>query len=338
MKRILLILSITLLTMNIKTQPNSDFTEMVRYASKAPSGHNTQPWKFKFSGDTITILPNLADALPVVDGSHRELFISLGCATENLCIAATHFGYRTEIVSHRKQGIVVALKKSNDIQKNPLFQQIEKRQTNRSVYYNRKIPKDTLDIISNIPLEQNIHFHFMEIGNLLADTLTQYIAKGNEAQMSDKAFKRELMDWIRFNKKQINEKKDGLTYQALGVPSMPGFLSKPVASMFLKPGKQNKTDLQKINSSSHFLLITTENNTPEEWIDLGRTLERFLLTTTGLGIANAYMNQPCEVEPLAKEIQQSFPINHEFSTLIIRVGYANPMPYSPRKGVESIIE
>ncbi len=338
MKRILLILSISLLAMNVNAQQNSDFTEMVRYASKAPSGHNTQPWKFKFVGDTITILPNLVDALPVVDGSHRELFISLGCATENLCIAATHFGYRTKIVSQSEQGIVIAMEKSDDIRESPLFQQIEKRQTNRSVYHNRKIPKDTLDIINDIPLEQSVHLYFMEIGSPLADTLIQYIAKGNEIQMNDKAFKRELMDWMRFNKKQINEKKDGLTYQALGVPSMPGFLSKPMVGMFLKPGKQNKTDLQKINSSSHLILITTENNTPKEWIDLGRTLERFLLATTGLGIANAYMNQPCEVAPLAKEIQQSFPINQEFPTLIVRVGYADPMPYSPRKEVESIIE
>lgn len=324
--------------MNINAQQNSDFTEMVRYASKAPSGHNTQPWKFRLSGDTITILPNLADALPVVDSSHRELFVSLGCVTENLCIAATHFGYKTEIISQSEQGIVVALEKLDDIRESPLFQQIEKRQTNRSVYSSQKVSKDTLNIISDILLEKSVHFYFMEIGSPLADTLTQYISKGNEIQMNDKAFKRELMDWMRFNKKQINDTKTGLTYQALGVPSMPGFLSKPVVGMFLKPGKQNKSDLEKINSSSHLILITTENNTPEEWINLGRTLERFLLTTTGLGIANAYMNQPCEVAPLAKEIQQSFPINQEFPTQIVRVGYANPMPYSPRKEVESIIE
>lgn len=41
------------------------------------------------------------------------------------------------------------------------------------------------------------------------------------------------------------------------------------------------------------LLFTAKSNTPREWIELGRTLERFLLKTTSLGIANAYMNPPC---------------------------------------------
>lgn len=106
----------------------------------------------------------------------------------------------------------------------------------------------------------------------------------------------------------------------------------------MKAGKQNKSDLKKINSSSHLVLMTTEHNDPKGWIDLGRTLQRFLLNMTGAGIANAYMNQPCEVAPLAREIQQLLPINGEFPMLILRIGYADPMPYSPRKDVESIID
>ena len=64
----------------------TDFIQIASYASKAPSGHNTQPWKFHITDSTITVLPNLDVALPVVDRNNRELFISLGCAVENLCI------------------------------------------------------------------------------------------------------------------------------------------------------------------------------------------------------------------------------------------------------------
>lgn len=61
----------------------TDFIQIASYASKAPSGHNTQPWKFHITDSTITVLPNLNVALPVVDRNNRELFISLGCAVEN---------------------------------------------------------------------------------------------------------------------------------------------------------------------------------------------------------------------------------------------------------------
>ena len=37
----------------------TDFIQIASYASKAPSGHNTQPWKFHITDSTITVLPNL---------------------------------------------------------------------------------------------------------------------------------------------------------------------------------------------------------------------------------------------------------------------------------------
>ena len=113
---------------------NTDFIQIASYASKAPSGHNTQPWKFHIADNTITVIPNFEVALPVVDGNNRELFISLGCAVENLSIAANHFGYTTQIVEYSIKGIILELTKNDLMVENPLFHQIEKRQTNRSVY------------------------------------------------------------------------------------------------------------------------------------------------------------------------------------------------------------
>ena len=70
-----------------------DFIYMMEQAVKAPSGHNTQPWLFRVQKDRIQILPDMSKSLPAVDPDNRELFISLGCATENLCIAAEAKGY-----------------------------------------------------------------------------------------------------------------------------------------------------------------------------------------------------------------------------------------------------
>ena len=81
---------------NIHVQ-NPDFLFMVEYAIKAPSGHNTQPWLFRINENNIEIHPNFDRALPVVDFDNRELFISLGCALENLCITALEKGYDYDV-------------------------------------------------------------------------------------------------------------------------------------------------------------------------------------------------------------------------------------------------
>lgn len=335
-KNRVILIFMTVVSLNTTIMAQKDFKEIIRYAIQAPSGHNTQPWKFEIGEDMIRILPDSTCMLSVVDGDNRELYISLGCALENLCIAAVHFGYDYRIEEKDSKSILVRLNQAK-LEEHPLFDQIEKRQTNRSVYQDRKIPEDTLDLLKNTLLEPGITRYFAEKGTPLADALTQYIARGNTLQMDSKEFKEELLDWMRFNNKQIATTGTGLTYQVMGFPALPGFLSKPVVKMFLKPDKQNKSDLKKIASSSHLVLYTLKNNTTEEWIDLGRSLQRFLLKQTELGIASAYMNQPCEVEILANEMQTKLDINNEYPVLLLRLGYADPLPYSPRKDVEKVI-
>jgi nitroreductase len=52
--------------------------ELVRYATLAASGHNTQPWRFTIAEDAITITPDYTRRVPVIDPHDRELWISLG--------------------------------------------------------------------------------------------------------------------------------------------------------------------------------------------------------------------------------------------------------------------
>jgi len=70
----------------------SDFAEYVRFATLAPSGHNTQPWHFRVLQNGGSILPDLSRRAPVVDPDDHHLFVSLGCAAENFLIAAAANG------------------------------------------------------------------------------------------------------------------------------------------------------------------------------------------------------------------------------------------------------
>ncbi len=338
-KKILIFIYLFLIMIPYKMKAqNNDYRKMIEYAVKAPSGHNTQPWKFKIGNDQIEILPDLSKELPIVDANHRELFISLGCAAENLCIAASAFNYTSEVNINNDGIITIKLKKSNMVTSNVLFNEIEKRQTNRNIYENRMIPDDSLSLyISAIEPEKNIHIYSWKKDSPIFDTLKQAVMKGNILQMDDSNFKIELKSWMRFNKKHSEATKDGLSYAVFGAPNLPSFISKPAMSSYLNSKKQNKGDMRKIESSSHFILFTTKNNSKNEWIQLGMYLERFLLKTTQSGIANAHMNQPCEIEELKAVLKEILPINGEEPQLLLRIGYGKPAPYSKRKSIDNII-
>lgn len=324
----------------VKSEHNPDFIKMVSYAIKAPSGHNTQPWLFHIKDDVIEIHPDLSRSLPVVDENHRELYISLGCAAENLIIAAGAMGYETRYSVLSNVGhdsfIRIELWRGNP-ETSHLFEQINKRQTNRSVYKGRIISPDTLDMLNILVNDPTVQIHYYEHGTAGFITLQEYVRVGNAIQMMDDDFKKELLSWMRFNWFQIKNSPDGLSYKVMKSPPLPGFLGKTIVGSFLKPDAQNKTDMEKIDSSSHLVLFTLPENTIENWVQLGRVLQRFLLKTTRLGIDCAFLNQPCEVNKLAAKLPESLDLDGEVPNILLRIGYADPMPYAPRRNIDDVV-
>jgi hypothetical protein len=69
---------------------------LVRYATLAPSSHNTQCWRFHIAKRSIAITPDFARRCPAVDPDDHHLFVSLGCATENLVHAALAMGFHAD--------------------------------------------------------------------------------------------------------------------------------------------------------------------------------------------------------------------------------------------------
>ena len=65
---------------------------LLRFAVLAPSSHNSQPWRFRIEGGSISIFAEASRRLKDSDKNDRQLFISLGCAVTNILIAADYYG------------------------------------------------------------------------------------------------------------------------------------------------------------------------------------------------------------------------------------------------------
>lgn len=314
-----------------------DFLFVIEQAVKAPSGHNTQPWLFRINESNIQLYPNLAKSLPVVDPDNRELFISLGCSVENLCIAASQKSYTTDLTIADEGSITINLMKDTMVEPDRLFNQIALRQTNRSIYTGQTIPPDTIGLLKQFTDSFATKVYFYENGSSEFNAIRDFVLAGNVAQMQDKAFTEELQSWMRFNKKHQNATNDGLSYAVFGAPNLPRFIVEPIMAKALNLKQQNKGDSKKMASSSHFILFTTQSNTIKEWIELGIALERFLLQSTALGLTHAYINQPNEVGVLSIEMAKALGIPNEYPTILLRMGYGKRMPYSKRKDITHVI-
>ena len=155
--------------------------------------------------------------------------------------------------------------------------------------------------------------------------------------MSDTAFKRELLSWMRFNKKHIAQTHNGLCYNVLGFPATPQPMGRTIVKMALNPKSQNKTD-DKVNASaSHFCVLCTNGTSEKDYIALGKTLERVLLTVCGSGLSYNFSNQACEIPELTEKLRTELGISN-YPAVTLRLGYGHtPKYYAPRESVDAVM-
>ncbi|WP_295436641.1 hypothetical protein [uncultured Thiodictyon sp.] len=172
--------------------------ELVRYATLAPSSHNTQCWKFALEGNgrSIAILPDLARRCPAVDPDDHHLFVSLGCAAENLIQAALAHGLRGDAhFDPTSDAVRVALEPTR-AQSSSLFMAITHRQSTRGDYDGRPLSSEELTLLQRAGSSQNVRMLLLTGRTVMEQTL-DYVVQGNIAQAADLAFVKELKAWIR---------------------------------------------------------------------------------------------------------------------------------------------
>lgn len=312
--------------------------KILKYAAKAPSGHNTQPWKFKTGDDSITILPDFTRALPVVDPDNHALYISLGCALENLIIAADEFNYRTETEitgDERQPQIVVKLSAAPQADKQGLFGYIAKRQVTRSKFRPEKVPQSLLIELFEETDEVHVRLYLSEEE---IDSLTPYIMEGNSLQFSNREFVNELVSWLRFSEKEVMTKGDGIWSASMGLPNTGRFLGNFIMKNFVSAASEEKRLRKLIRASAGFALFMVEKNDPVHWIKLGQSFQRFGLISTKNKIRHAHLNMPCEELQVREKLIQNFNLGNLTPLLLIRFGYSEPKPYSFRRNLSGMLE
>lgn len=320
----------------VRKAPERDSrTALVRYATLAASSHNTQPWKFVIKPDSIEIHPDYTRGLPVVDPQHRELWISLGCALENLLIAARASGYAPEITYPDSDDFIRVRLTTDKPQNSPLFDAIALRQNTRTAYDGVAIPGTDLDRLRALPLEQGVSLHYV-LDPAGLNTVREYVHQGNLSQYADKAFVNELISWLRFNKKEILASHDGLYAPCSGNPEVPHWLGQ----MFVggtTPQQQADIDTKKLQSSPGVVVIASASEGKTAWVRTGQVYERMALQMTALNIKSAFLNQPIEVSGLRGQFQSAIGLGKDYPQLLVRFGYAKSLPGSLRRPVDRVI-
>ena len=314
-----------------------EFLDIVRMATLAANGHNTQPWRFRIAPGRVDVLPDLSRRTPVVDPDDHHLFASLGCAAANLEIAARAAGHRGALrFDANGDGAVAFEFESGAPEASPLLWAITRRQSTRADFDGRSVPSADLAALAAAAVTPGVDL-ILVTDRPQIERVQDLVIAGNTAQMADAAFVRELRDWIRFSPKRAAETGDGLFGAASGNPTLPDWLGELLFGFVFTPRAENERYARQIRSSAGLAVFVSERDDKEHWVRVGEACQRFALQATALGLKHAFVNQPVEVSALRPQLASLLGVPGRRPDLVMRFGYGPDMPSSYRRPVADVV-
>jgi nitroreductase len=313
--------------------------DLVRYATLAPNAHNTQPWRFRLGTDHVDVLPDFTRRTPVVDPDDHHLYVTLGCAAENLAIAGNASGRpaAVSLLPERGEGTGVRVGLGRGAPSDTaLCAAIPERQSTRSEYDGTALSSPELEALARAATLPGVQVCWITHRGRLEEALA-WILEGNDAQLDDAAFVRELKDWIRFNRAAALASGDGLLGACSGSPSAPDWLGPLLFTLAFRKGPERAKLSRQLRSSAGLAVFVADEETPEGWIRVGRAFERFALQATALGIRHAHVNMPVEAAAVRPAFAAWLGLPGQRPDLVIRFGRASPMPWSMRRPLDEVI-
>lgn len=303
---------------------------LLRYAVLAPSTRNTQPWRFRVEDDRIELHADLERWQRVADPDQREIFISLGCALENLLIAARHFGYRSTAdylsgVDEATPAVRVRVEPGvpMTVTPDPRFEALCLRRTNHGVYDGSPVAADDLAALAEACSEPELRLHWITDaeGRAQVDDL---VMRADAELLSDPDYLHELGEVIGTG--------------AFGTPWLLATIGRFAVAHLPVAARMARADHLAVMSAPAIGIICAHASTRPAQVRVGQVLERIYLTATVRGLSLQPISQLLQVEAVREALSAMLPGASAVPLQPFRIGRASaPRVHTPRRDVDEVV-
>jgi hypothetical protein len=284
---------------------------LVSAAILAASPHNTQPWLFKVSASAIELHIDTSRNVGALDPYLREEHIGIGCALENLMLAAPANAYTAVAqLAPGKLGPIPAAPKPQLLARvdlapgkretNELYDAIPRRHTNRARYDpHRSLPPDLLDALSHLPDgDENVKL-FLFTKEADRQNIVKISSAANQELYSDPAVEAGSERWVRLQWSTVQRYRDGLTIDAFGLPPIGTAIAKMMSQRMLawaaRHSEKDGYSALMLSAPLIGFIAVRDRYDQQQCLLAGRTWQRAHLLATARGVAARPCNEAVEM-------------------------------------------
>lgn len=333
---------------------------LLRSAVLAANAHDTQPWLYCVAGDRIDLYADESRNLGAMDPFRREMQLSLGCAVENLVLAARAQGYDPKVAPAAgtlaatmpgpRLAVRIDLRRAAPAP-SPLAAAIPRRHTTRNAYdRDRPVDGETLERLRSAAVAgDGVRLVFLTDKATQAEFAAATVA-ATEAIIADPEMIADSDAWFRATDAEIDAHRDGPTLAAAGLSSMKLMFARllPISREQSHRGwLDNTRDTQLATAASFGVIAVKDLYDREQALAAGRLWQRLHLAGTVLGLALQPLNQlPERVDrdrqlgrpgDMARTLAALTGAADWHATFAFRLGWPDRLaPASPRRDLASV--
>ncbi|MER6032265.1 Rv1355c family protein [Streptomyces sp. NPDC001851] len=269
---------------------------LVAHGIQAPSGGNSQPWRFIAHDEALDCRIDAAQPQTLLDFEARATHLAIGAAVENIHLAAQASGWACHVQyfpTPADPGLVCRLTFSSaaDVPRPALFDWIEHRTTNRNPGPVRPLVESHAAALRDCATESGARLHLVTDRDQL-DEMGRILGAGDRLRILSPQLHRDMMNELRWDPEEARRTRDGIDVATLGLDDVdlaglrlarqwPGlaFVRR------IGGGKAFEESAGKaLAASSAVGCLTIPGKGPHAFANGGRALQRLWLTATSLGL------------------------------------------------------
>ena len=307
---------------------------LVRYAILAPSTRNTQPWRFAVATNKVHLFADLERDQPVSDPDRRELYLSLGCALENLLVAAERFGLRYEVTyvpEYASVELVATIAFEPGGTPSPAragitLDAIVRRHNDNGVYRSAPLTEDARRRLEALRMEEELRLDLTD-DHHFRRWVEQLTLEADRLEFADPEFRAELGRWLR----------EG----AFGLPKVLSRLGSLAVSRLDLGDPVARQDQKIVDSAPLLGLISATSDSHLAHLRSGQLFERLWLAATAMGVSVHPMSQTMRHPDIRSAMAELIPARGWVPQHLFRVGYSlregEPCHHTPRRALEEVL-
>lgn len=302
-------------------------------AVKAPSVHNTQPWRWRVGERSVHLYAHRQLHLAHTDPDARDFMLSCGAALNHCEIAFAALGWRAEV--HRfpnpdDQDHLAALELHRHTATEAeiaLAAAIPRRRTDRRRYGSARVAPRDLTLIKNRASSPEVTVRRLDD----VPALRRIVAEAARRHAADHGYAAELATW------------SGRYAATSGVPARntPKSDGSVSARVFAGAALSQPSGSEEVTDNAVVLALGTADDSDLSRLRAGEAASLSLLTATTLGLASCPMTEPLEVAETRDAVRTEFFDDGYYPQMLIRLGWgllnADPLPPTPRRALSDAV-